>query len=172
MGWPEVVGAAVFSGWPCLAARLSHRVGGVPRALAVSFRLVGLGLRWSSWREGVEAADRRGEVAGPGGVVDGGDPVAPGVPGGVEGDGLADAVVQDGGQAAGVVEVPLVDGGGGDFAINLDLQPERGQGETLAASARGLAAIEEARAALAEELNLNPRLVLERAFLHLAEAAA
>jgi len=63
-------------------------------------------------------------------------------------------------------------GGGGELAINLDLQPERGQGESLAASARGLAAIEEARAALAEELNLNPRLVLERAFLHLAEAAA
>ena len=41
----------------------------------------------------------------------------------------------------------------------------------LAASARGLAAIEEARAALAEELNLNPRLVLERAFLQLAESA-
>src|SRR5436309_1030987 len=64
-------------------------------------------------------------------------------------------------------------GGGGELAINLDLQPERGQGEeSLASSALGLAAIEEARAALAEELNLNPRLVLERAFLHLAEAAA
>ena len=67
-------------------------------------------------------------------------------------------------------------GGGGELAINLDIRPERvqttGQREDLAVSARGLAAIEEARAALAEELNLNPRLVLERAFLQLAEAAA
>jgi hypothetical protein len=65
-------------------------------------------------------------------------------------------------------------GGGGELAINLDIAPERGPrsgpGEDLAASAKGLAAIEEARAALAEELNLNPRLVLERAFLQLAEA--
>jgi DNA polymerase III subunit delta' len=67
-------------------------------------------------------------------------------------------------------------GGGGELAINLDVRPERGQTrglrEDLAASARGLAAIEEARAALAEELNLNPRLLLERAFLQLAESAA
>jgi hypothetical protein len=67
-------------------------------------------------------------------------------------------------------------GGGAELAINLDIRPERGQItgqlEDLAASARGLAAIEEARAALAEELNLNPRLVLERAFLQLAEATA
>src|SRR6266545_765269 len=67
-------------------------------------------------------------------------------------------------------------GGGGELVINLDIRPERGQSpehrEDLAASTRGLAAIEEARAALAEELNLNPRLVLERAFLQLAEAAA
>jgi DNA polymerase-3 subunit delta' len=67
-------------------------------------------------------------------------------------------------------------GGGRELAINLDIRPEWGQRpgrrEDLAASARGLAAIEEARAGLAEELNLNPRLVLERAFLQLAEAAA
>ena len=67
-------------------------------------------------------------------------------------------------------------GGGGELAINLDIRPERGQTtgqrEDLTVPARGLAAIEEARAALAEELNLNPRLVLERAFLQLAEAAA
>jgi hypothetical protein len=35
-----------------------------------------------------------------------------------------------------------------------------------------MAAVEEARAALAEDLNLNTRLVLERAFLRLADAAA
>ena len=39
-------------------------------------------------------------------------------------------------------------------------------------SARGLAGIEAARAELAEDLNLNKRLVLERAFLSLAEIAA
>ena len=32
----------------------------------------------------------------------------------------------------------------------------------------GLAAMEEARAALADEVNLNPRLVVERAFLQLS----
>ena len=36
-------------------------------------------------------------------------------------------------------------------------------------AAAGLAAVEEARAALAEDLNLNPRLVLEQAFLRVAE---
>ena len=37
---------------------------------------------------------------------------------------------------------------------------------------RGMAAVEEARAALAEDINLNTRLVLERAFLRLGEVAA
>jgi hypothetical protein len=36
----------------------------------------------------------------------------------------------------------------------------------------GLAAIEEARAALAEDLNLNQRLVLEQAFLRVGVALA
>ena len=36
---------------------------------------------------------------------------------------------------------------------------------TVARAARGLAGVEEARAELAEDLNLNTRLVLERAFL-------
>jgi hypothetical protein len=35
-----------------------------------------------------------------------------------------------------------------------------------------MAAVEEARAALAEDLNLNTKLVLERAFLRLADVAA
>ncbi len=48
--------------------------------------------------------------------------------------------------------------------------PRSGRREDLAASA--WRRVEEARAALAEELNLNPRLVLERAFLQLAEAGA
>lgn len=61
-------------------------------------------------------------------------------------------------------------GGGEELAINLDL---RVQGTSdVVAEALGLGAVEEARAALAEELNLNPRLVLERAFLRLGGVAA
>jgi hypothetical protein len=32
---------AFFSVWPCLGSRLSRRVNGVPRALGVSFLVVG-----------------------------------------------------------------------------------------------------------------------------------
>ena len=53
--------------------------------------------------------------------------------------------------------------------INLDIEPSA---TDVAADARRLAAVEEARAALAEDLNLNPRLVLEAAFLRLAPASA
>jgi len=56
-------------------------------------------------------------------------------------------------------------GGGGELLMNPDIAPVA---EPIPASAHGLAAIEEGRAALAEELNLNVRLVLERAFLQLA----
>ena len=55
-------------------------------------------------------------------------------------------------------------GGGNELLMNTDIAPPA---EPIPAAARGLAAIEEARAALAEELNLNVRLVLERAFLQL-----
>ena len=57
----------------------------------------------------------------------------------------------------------IVTAAGGDPALrmNVDLETE---GDTVAA-ARALGAIEEARAALADETNLNPRLVLEGAFL-------
>ena len=61
-------------------------------------------------------------------------------------------------------------GGGEELAINLDLQAQ-GTSDVVS-EALGLAAVEEARAALAEELNLNPRLVLERAFLRLGAVAA
>ena len=61
-------------------------------------------------------------------------------------------------------------GGGADVLINADLAP--GDTLTIAAAARGLAAVEQARAELAEDVNLNVRLVLERAFLHLGELAA
>ena len=53
--------------------------------------------------------------------------------------------------------------------MNPDLVPD--QGLSVPRAARGLAGIEEARADLAEDLNLNPRLLLERAFLRLAELA-
>ena len=50
----------------CLAARLSRRVGGVPRALR--FLLPGRGgcSGWLSGREGLQAADRGGDVVCPG----------------------------------------------------------------------------------------------------------
>jgi DNA polymerase-3 subunit delta' len=53
-------------------------------------------------------------------------------------------------------------GGGGDLLINLDRPTSGG---AVPADAAALGAVEEARAALAEELNLNPRLLLEQAFL-------
>ena len=61
-------------------------------------------------------------------------------------------------------------GGGPDLFMNPDLVPD--QRLSVLRAARGLAGIEEARADLAEDLNLNPRLLLERAFLRLAELVA
>lgn len=60
-------------------------------------------------------------------------------------------------------------GGASSLLLNPDLAPEAGL--SVPAAAAGLAGIEEARAELAEEFNLNVRLVLERAFLRLAVAA-
>jgi DNA polymerase-3 subunit delta' len=54
-------------------------------------------------------------------------------------------------------------GGGQALLINPD-RPPPGPAD-LPVSARALGTVEEARAALAEDLNLNPRLLLERAFL-------
>jgi DNA polymerase-3 subunit delta' len=54
--------------------------------------------------------------------------------------------------------------------INLDLTPAA-EGDLVRWTA-GFAALEEARAALAEDLNLNPRLLLEQAFLRLGERTA
>lgn len=67
----------------------------------------------------------------------------------------------------------LLAGAGGDiaWAINLDRAPAAGT-MSLADSARAIQVLEEARAALADETNLNARLVLEDAFLQLAPAAA
>lgn len=61
-------------------------------------------------------------------------------------------------------------GGDADMLMNPDLMPDGRL--SVVRAARGLAGIEEARADLAEDLNLNSRLLLERAFLRLAELAA
>jgi DNA polymerase-3 subunit delta' len=60
-------------------------------------------------------------------------------------------------------------GGPEDVMINLDLPggPEVGLGDTVKA-ATAMGAVEEARADLADETNLNARLVLERMFLRLS----
>jgi DNA polymerase-3 subunit delta' len=57
-------------------------------------------------------------------------------------------------------------GGPPEDLINLDIGPQGN--ESAAEAARAMGAVEEARAALADETNLNPRLVLEQAFLRLA----
>jgi DNA polymerase-3 subunit delta' len=59
-------------------------------------------------------------------------------------------------------------GGGSELLMNPDVAPAA---SSVRASAGGVAASEEARAALAEDVNLNPRLVLEQAFLRLAPSA-
>lgn len=61
-------------------------------------------------------------------------------------------------------------GGEAEWAINLDAPPDAGLPGPGAAA--GVAILEEARAALADETNLNPRLVLEEAFLQLVAAGA
>ena len=64
--------------------------------------------------------------------------------------------------------VAVAVGGGQDVLMNPDLDVEAGD---VASAANAMAAVEEARAALAEDLNLNSRLVLEQAFLRLARAS-
>lgn len=61
-------------------------------------------------------------------------------------------------------------GGDPELLINPDLAP--GDALPVARAVRGFASVEEARAELAEDLNLNARLVLERAFIRLADVAA
>jgi DNA polymerase III subunit delta' len=61
-------------------------------------------------------------------------------------------------------------GAGRDDLLNPDIEP--GDGLSVVRAARGFAGVEAARAELAEDLNLNTRLVLERAFLCVAEIAA
>ena len=52
--------------------------------------------------------------------------------------------------------------------MNPDLSPVPGD---VTSATNAMAAVEEARAALAEDLNLNPRLVLEQAFLRVGSSA-
>lgn len=65
--------------------------------------------------------------------------------------------------------VAVAVGGGPDVLMNADLTPVPGEVPALATA---MAAVEEARAALAEDLNLNTRLVLEQAFLRLSDLGA
>jgi DNA polymerase-3 subunit delta' len=60
-------------------------------------------------------------------------------------------------------------GGERDWSINLDLDPRK---LSAAEAARAVDVIEEAREALADETNLNVRLVVEDAFLRLSDVAA
>jgi DNA polymerase-3 subunit delta' len=66
--------------------------------------------------------------------------------------------------------IALAVGGDGDVLLNPDLVPDESLGVPRAAA--GLSGVEAARAALAEDFNLNTRLLLEQAFLRLGELAA
>ena len=66
--------------------------------------------------------------------------------------------------------IALAVGGGTDVLLNPDLVPDETLGVPRAAA--GLSGVEAARAALAEDFNLNTRLLLEQAFLRLGELAA
>ena len=63
-------------------------------------------------------------------------------------------------------------GGGIEVLMNPDRVTAGGARLPVVRAARAMAAVEEARAALAEDLNLNTRLVLERAFLRMRDVAA
>ena len=63
-------------------------------------------------------------------------------------------------------------GGGVEVLLNPDLTGRTRALTRRRGRRRGSGGVEEARAALAEDLNLNTRLVLEQAFLRLGELAA
>ena len=65
-------------------------------------------------------------------------------------------------------------GGGPELLINIDRDPGvSGSAVATAATAgRAMGIVEQARADLADETNLNPRLILERTFLALAALRA
>ena len=64
--------------------------------------------------------------------------------------------------------VAVAVGGGPEVLMNPDLRHRPAE---ITSATGAMAAVEEARAALAEDLNLNTRLVLEQAFLRLARAS-
>jgi DNA polymerase-3 subunit delta' len=64
--------------------------------------------------------------------------------------------------------VAVAVGGGPDVLMNPDLALSGGD---VASAAGAMAAVEQARAALAEDVNLNPRLVLEQAFLRVGRTS-
>ena len=65
--------------------------------------------------------------------------------------------------------VAVASGADAGMLVNVDLSFEKGPPWGPEAAARAMGAVEEARADLADETNLNARLVLERLFLRLAE---
>ncbi len=67
-------------------------------------------------------------------------------------------------------EIVAAVAGSAELLLNSDVPPHGSM--SLSRSAAGLAGIEEARAALADDVNLNPRLVLEHAFMRLADVPA
>ena len=69
--------------------------------------------------------------------------------------------------------VAVASGGGRDVVLNVDRVEEIAEaGLDAAGAAVAMGAVEEARADLADETNLNARLVLERVFLRLSAASA
>ena len=66
-------------------------------------------------------------------------------------------------------EAVLASGGGPELLINIDRPGGLGGGRDVIAAACAMGAIEEARADLADETNLNARLILERLFLTLSK---
>src|SRR6185437_17013507 len=65
MWWPEALAGADFTFRSCLAARLSRRVGGVPRALVVSPSVPQGCCGWSASRDGLQAGSCGGDVVSP-----------------------------------------------------------------------------------------------------------
>jgi hypothetical protein len=56
----------IFEHGLCLAARLSRWMGGVPRALGLLLWCCRDGSGWSAGRQGLQAGDGGGDLAGPG----------------------------------------------------------------------------------------------------------
>ena len=70
--------------------------------------------------------------------------------------------------ASSILRDRIVGASGGDVSLRINVDLELPARPDAAAAARSLGAVEEARAALADETNLNPKLVLEQAFLRIS----